>query len=40
VEDAESAIYFDKGLFHTSATFNVLAIGISGILAALYIIFW
>jgi len=40
VEDAERAIYFDKGLFHTTATFNALAIGISGILAALYIIFW
>ena len=40
VEDAEHAILFERSLFHTSATFNVLAIGISGILAALYIIFW
>jgi len=40
VDDAEHAIDFDKTLFHTSAAFNVLAIGVMGILAALYIIFW
>ena len=40
VDDAEYAIRFEKSLFHTSAAFNVLAIGITGILAALYIIFW
>ena len=40
MEDAEHAIHFEKSLFHTSAAFNALAIGISGILAALYIIFW
>ena len=40
VPDSENAITINKELFHTSATFNVLAIGITGILAALYIIFW
>ena len=40
IEDAEHAIRIDKSLFQTSALFNALAIGIMGILAALYIIFW
>lgn len=34
------AITFEKGLFHTSALFNVAAIGISCILAAIYAIWW
>jgi SSS family solute:Na+ symporter len=34
------AILIRKGLFHTSATFNIAAIGICGIFAALYFIFW
>ena len=34
------AILIEKGLFNTSMTFNIAAIGICGILAALYYIFW
>jgi SSS family solute:Na+ symporter len=34
------AILIKKGLFNTSMTFNIAAIGICGILAALYYIFW
>ena len=34
------AIIIHKGLFRTSATFNVASIGICGILAALYYFFW
>ena len=34
------AIIISKGLFRTSATFNIAAIGVWGILAALYFIFW
>lgn len=33
-------IILEKGLFKTSTTFNVAALGIIGILAALYICFW
>ena len=40
VDDAEHAIKIEKSMFHTSAIFNVLALGISGILTMLYIIFW
>ncbi|MBP1673999.1 MAG: sodium solute transporter [Bacteroidetes bacterium] len=34
------AILIEKGLFNTSMTFNIAAIGICGILAVLYYIFW
>jgi SSS family solute:Na+ symporter len=34
------AILIEKGLFNTSTTFNIAAIGICGILAALYCFFW
>lgn len=34
------AILIRKGLFHTSATFNIAAIGICGVFAALYFFFW
>jgi solute:Na+ symporter, SSS family len=34
------AIIIHRGLFRTSATFNVASIGICGILAALYYFFW
>jgi SSS family solute:Na+ symporter len=34
------AILIEKGLFHTSTTFNIAAIGICGILALLYTVFW
>jgi SSS family solute:Na+ symporter len=34
------AILIEKGLFKTSMTFNIAAIGICGILAALYYLFW
>ena len=34
------AIIINKGLFHTSTTFNIAAIGICGILGALYYFFW
>jgi solute:Na+ symporter, SSS family len=34
------AIIIRKGLFRTSATFNIASIGICGILAALYYFFW
>jgi SSS family solute:Na+ symporter len=34
------AIIIDKGLFKTSMTFNIAAIGICGIFAALYYFFW
>jgi len=34
------AIITEKGLFRTSTVFNVAAIGVWGILAVLYIIFW
>jgi SSS family solute:Na+ symporter len=33
-------IIINEGLFKTSATFNIAAIGICGILAALYFFFW
>lgn len=33
-------IILEKGLFKTSTTFNIAALGIIGILAALYICFW
>ena len=35
-----NAIIFRRGLFNTSMTFNIAAIGICGILAALYCFFW
>ncbi|MCD6116871.1 sodium/sugar symporter [bacterium] len=38
--DHPKAIKLSKALFKTDRVFNVLAIGICGILAALYIIFW
>lgn len=34
------AIFIGKGLFNTSMTFNIASIGICGILAALYYLFW
>jgi len=34
------AIIIRKGLFNTSMTFNIAAIGIFGILASLYYFFW
>jgi SSS family solute:Na+ symporter len=34
------AIIIRRGLFNTSMTFNIAAIGICGILAALYFFFW
>ena len=34
------AIIISRGLFNTSITFNIAAIGICGILAALYFFFW
>ena len=34
------AIIIRKGLFNTSMTFNIAAMGICGILASLYIFFW
>jgi SSS family solute:Na+ symporter len=34
------AILIGKGTFHTTETFNIAAIGVCGILAALYFIFW
>ena len=34
------AILIGRGLFNTSMTFNIAAIGICGILAALYFFFW
>jgi hypothetical protein len=34
------AILIGKGLFNTSMTFNIAAIGICGILSALYCFFW
>ncbi len=34
------AIIIDSGMFRTSSTFNLAAIGICGILAGLYYIFW
>jgi solute:Na+ symporter, SSS family len=34
------AIHIENGLFRTSATFNIAAVGICGILAALYYLFW
>lgn len=34
------AIIIDSGMFRTSSTFNIAAIGICGILAGLYYIFW
>jgi SSS family solute:Na+ symporter len=34
------AILIEKGLFQTSMTFNIAAIGICGILALLYTVFW
>ena len=36
----EKAIELEKGLFYTSNTFNILSLGIVGILAALYTLFW
>ncbi len=38
--DSEKAIEIDKSLFHTGTAFNVSAIGILGILAFLYAMFW
>ena len=35
-----NAILIEKGLFQTSMTFNIAAIGICGILALLYTVFW
>jgi solute:Na+ symporter, SSS family len=34
------AVIIGKGLFRTSATFNMASVGICGILAALYYLFW
>ncbi len=36
----EKSIIVDRSMFKTSMTFNIAAIGICGILAALYIFFW
>ena len=35
-----ASIELHKGVFHTSMTFNIAAIGICGILASLYCFFW
>jgi hypothetical protein len=34
------AIIIGKGLFNTSTTFNIAAIGVCGIFAVLYYFFW
>jgi hypothetical protein len=34
------ALVLGKGMFRTTATFNVASVGICGILAALYYFFW
>ena len=36
----EKAIAYEKGLFETNVVFNIFAIAITGILAAIYAFFW
>jgi SSS family solute:Na+ symporter len=38
--DDPKAIHLDKNLFKTDGIFNIASIGISGILAVLYIVYW